>query len=171
MTHGNCRVTIIDQDGRPAVADAKEGDLRYFPAGLPHSLQGRRPDGAKFVLGFDNGESSEFNTSLVTDWLAHTPPEALARNFGAPAEAFTNIPLQKRWIFQGKEPPPLSDVENAIAAVAGKPSFPFVFNLAGMRTNRIARAGREDGGGGAADVDDRKPPENTIVTNCAVRAI
>jgi oxalate decarboxylase len=77
----------------------------------------------------------------VTDWLAHTPPEALARNFGVPAEAFKNIPLQNHWIFQGKEPPPLSDVENAIAAVAGKPSFPFVFNLAGMPPDRITKGG------------------------------
>jgi oxalate decarboxylase len=40
MTYGNCRVTILDEDGRPEVADVKEGDLWYFPAGLPHSLQG-----------------------------------------------------------------------------------------------------------------------------------
>src|ERR1700736_1345301 len=44
MTYGNCRITIIDQEGRPAVADVKEGDLWYFPAGLPHSLQGLDPD-------------------------------------------------------------------------------------------------------------------------------
>jgi oxalate decarboxylase/phosphoglucose isomerase-like protein (cupin superfamily) len=67
MTYGNCRVTILDESGRPEVADVKEGDLWYFPAGLPHSLQGLEPDGAEFVLAFDNGESSEFNTLLVTD--------------------------------------------------------------------------------------------------------
>ena len=37
------------------------------------------PDGAEFVLAFDNGESSEFNTLLVTDWIAHTPPEVLGQ--------------------------------------------------------------------------------------------
>src|SRR5271167_1857069 len=41
MTYGDCRVTILDQNGRPQVADVKEGDLWYFPAGLPHSLQGK----------------------------------------------------------------------------------------------------------------------------------
>jgi Cupin len=35
MTYGNCRVTILDENGRPEVADVKEGDLWYFPAGLP----------------------------------------------------------------------------------------------------------------------------------------
>ncbi len=141
MTYGNCRVTIMDQQGRPSVADVKEGDLWYFPAGLPHSLQGLGPDGAEFVLAFDNGESSEFNTLLVTDWMAHTPPQVLAKNFGVPADAFKNIPLQNRWIFQGKEPAPFPDVETAIAAIAGKPPFPFVFNLSGMQPNRITTGG------------------------------
>src|SRR5208283_690087 len=33
MTYGNCRVTVLDEDGRPEVADVKAGDLWYFPAG------------------------------------------------------------------------------------------------------------------------------------------
>jgi oxalate decarboxylase len=82
VTAGVCRITILDQLGRPQVADVKEVGLWYFPAGPPHSLQGLEPDGSEFVLAFDNGESSEFNTLLVTDWLAHTPPEVLAKNFG-----------------------------------------------------------------------------------------
>jgi oxalate decarboxylase family bicupin protein len=122
VTYGNCRVTILDQDGRPQVADVKEGDLWYFPAGLPHSLQGLDPDGTEFVLAFDNGESSEFNTLLVTDWIAHTPPEVLAKNFGLPVEAFENIPLQNRWIYQSNRPAlPLETVEAQMAAAVGKP--------------------------------------------------
>jgi hypothetical protein len=73
VTAGVCRITILDQLGRPQVADVKEVGLWYFPAGPPHSLQGLEPDGSEFVLAFDNGESS---------WLAHTPPEVLAKNFG-----------------------------------------------------------------------------------------
>ena len=57
MTYGHCRVTVLDAVGRPAVADVKAGDLWYFPPGLPHSLQGLGPDGAEFVLAFDNGAS------------------------------------------------------------------------------------------------------------------
>jgi oxalate decarboxylase len=40
MTYGKCRVTVLDDKGRAYVADVKEGDLWYFPAGFPHSLQG-----------------------------------------------------------------------------------------------------------------------------------
>ena len=79
LTYGNCRITILDAQGRAAVRDVTEGDLWYFPAGLPHSLQGLGPDGCEFVLAFDNGASSEFNTLLPTDWLAHTPPESWQR--------------------------------------------------------------------------------------------
>jgi oxalate decarboxylase len=45
MTYGNCRVTVLDTEGRPYVADVKAGDLWYFPPGAPHSLQGLGPDG------------------------------------------------------------------------------------------------------------------------------
>jgi oxalate decarboxylase len=130
MTYGHCRITVLDARGRPFVTDVKEGGLWYFPAGLPHSLQGLGPDGAEFVLAFDNGASSEFNTLPATDWMAHTPPEVPAKNFGVPAESFKNILLQNRWIFQGKVPPPLAEVQEAIASSAGKPEFPFVFSLA-----------------------------------------
>jgi oxalate decarboxylase len=142
MTYGNCRVTILDENGRPAVADVKEGDLWYFPAGLPHSLQGLEPDGAEFVLAFDNGESSEFNTLLVSDWLAHTPPEVLAKNFGVPEEAFKNIPLHNKWIYQSNIPsPPLATVEAQIAATAGKPPNPFVFRLGDMPPKQEMKSG------------------------------
>jgi oxalate decarboxylase len=142
VTYGNCRVTILDQDGRPQVADVKEGDLWYFPAGLPHSLQGLDPDGTEFVLAFDNGDSSEFNTLLVTDWIAHTPPEVLAKNFGLPVEAFKNIPLHNRWIYQSNRPaPPLETVEAQMAAAAGKPPHPFVFRLADLPPSRETKSG------------------------------
>ena len=50
MTYGTCRITVLDELGRPYIADVKEGDLWYFPAGLPHSLQGLGPDGCEPAL-------------------------------------------------------------------------------------------------------------------------
>jgi oxalate decarboxylase len=130
MTYGNCRVTLIDPAGRPYVADVREGDIWYFPAGYPHALQGLEPDGCEFVICFDHGAASEFNTLLVTDWFAHTPPPILAKNFGVPAETFANIPLHNLWIFQGKVPGDLSDVRKSIAASLGTTPEPFTFSLA-----------------------------------------
>jgi oxalate decarboxylase len=141
MTYGNCRVTTLDVEGRPYVADVKAGDLRYFPPGLPHSLQGLGPGGVEFVLAFDNGASGEFNTLLVTDWFAHTPPEVLAKNFGVPADAFRNIPLQQRWIFQGELPGALAADQKAIVAAAGATPYPFIYRLADMKPNKENASG------------------------------
>ena len=39
VSYGTCRIAVIDPKGRAHFADVKEGDLWYFPAGFPHSLQ------------------------------------------------------------------------------------------------------------------------------------
>jgi oxalate decarboxylase len=130
MTYGNCRVTVIDPMGRPYVADVKEGDIWYFPAGYPHSLQGLRPDGCEFIICFDDGAASEYNTLLVTDWFAHTPPAVLAENFGVPADTFANIPLHDLWIYQGKVPGDLASVRTAMTGNnLEPPPEPFTFSL------------------------------------------
>ena len=59
----------------------------------PTPVQGLGPDGAEFVLAFDDGAQSESNTLLLTDWFAHTPPEVLAKNFRVAQEVFDDIPL------------------------------------------------------------------------------
>jgi oxalate decarboxylase len=127
MTYGNCRITVLDTQGRPYVADVKEGDLWYFPPGAPHSLQGLGPDGCEFVICFDDGHADEFNTLLVTDWFAHTPPEVLAKNFGVPADSFAKIPLHNLWIFQGTVPGDLT--ADRIAAQKNEPATPYPFTF------------------------------------------
>src|ERR1700722_1832945 len=144
MLDGKCRITILDELGRPQVADVKTGALWYFPPGLPPSLQGLGSAGAEFLLAFDNGRSSEFNTLLLTDWIAHTPPEVLAKNFGLPEEAFKNIPVHNKWIYQSKleQPaPPLAEVEAQMASAAGKPPNPFVFNSDQFKTIHETKSG------------------------------
>ncbi len=130
VTYGGCRVTTVDELGRAYIADVKEGGIWYFPAGQPHSLQGLGPDGCEFVICFDDGKASEYNTLLVTDWLAHTPPDALAENFGVPVEALSKIPIHNRWIFQGKPPGDLAKDLAAVRGSSGSPPHPFTFSLA-----------------------------------------
>src|ERR1700746_1620605 len=141
MTYGICRITVLDAQGHPYVADVKEGDLWYFPAGAPHSLQGLGPDGCEFVICFDDGDASEFNTLLVTDWFAHTPPEVLAKNFGVPAEAFAKIPLQNLWIFQGKLPGDLASDRAAVGKTGGVPPHPFIFRLGSSAPAKESNSG------------------------------
>ena len=141
MLDGKCRVTVLDELGRPEVRDVQTGDLWYFPAGLPHSLQGFGSNGAEFLLAFDSGKFSEFSTLLVTEWVAHTPPEVLAQNFGVPADAFRNIPLQQKWIFQGTPPGPLAADERAVQSSKGSPPSSFVWPMSGMSATRQSRGG------------------------------
>ena len=85
------------------------GDLWYFPAGIPHSIQGLNPDGCEFLLVFDDGDFDEDNTFLISDWFKHTPNEVLGKNFGVPASSFGHTPdPDKLYIFPAPVPGPLS---------------------------------------------------------------
>jgi len=96
--------------GRTFIDDVETGDLWNFPKGIPHSIQGLE-EGCEFLLVFDDGNFSENETFLISDWFAHTPLEVLAKNFGVPESAFANIPTDvdnTRYIFAGKVPGPLA---------------------------------------------------------------
>jgi oxalate decarboxylase len=141
VTDGTCRIQVLDSAGRSYVRDVKQGDLWYFPPGLPHALQGVGTSGAEFVLVFDNGRASEFNTLLLTEWLAHTPPEVLAENFGLPVDAFKNIPIDDLWIYQGPPPMPLAEAQAAVKSPLGTAEYDFVFDLHDMKPNKITKGG------------------------------
>ena len=110
MLKGRARITAIDQDGRTFADDVSEGDLWYFPSGIPHSIQGLETevDGCEFLLVFDDGDFSEDSTFLITDWLAHTPRDVIAKNFGVPESALANLPSKELYIFPGPAPGPLA---------------------------------------------------------------
>ena len=72
LVAGRARITAVDQDGRNFIADIGEGDVWSFPAGIPHSIQGRE-GGCEFLLVFDDGNFSENETFLITEWFAHGP--------------------------------------------------------------------------------------------------
>jgi len=66
---GQCRVTTIDPEGRSQVVDFGVGDVRYFPRGFGHSIQGIGREECLFLLVFDNGYFSEFGTFSISDWI------------------------------------------------------------------------------------------------------
>jgi oxalate decarboxylase len=107
MLIGRARITAVDQDGRNFIDDVGAGDLWYFPAGIPHSIQGLE-EGCEFLLVFDDGRFSENDTFTITDWFAHTPKDVLAANFGVPESAFSRIPEKQRYMFQSRVPGPLA---------------------------------------------------------------
>jgi oxalate decarboxylase len=127
MLYGNARITAIDSDGRSFVADVKEGDLWYFPTGIPHSIQGLNPDGTEFLLVFDDGNFSEYATVLLTDWMAHTPRDVLAKNFGVSEQALEKMPKEELFIFQAEVPGPLAEDQRTAAGAFGSSPRDFAY--------------------------------------------
>jgi oxalate decarboxylase len=141
MLYGSARITAIDNDGKSFVQDVKENDLWYFPTGIPHSIQGLNPDGAEFLLVFDDGNFSEYATVLLTDWMAHTPKDVLAKNFGIPQKAFDKLPKEELFIFHAPVPGPLEADQKAAAGTRGLSSSDFAFRTMQMPVTKRTRGG------------------------------
>lgn len=120
MLAGSARIAAIDPQGRNFIDDIGRGDLWNFKAGFPHSIQAL--EDCEFLLVFDDGNFSENETFLVTDWFQHTPKHVLAKNFGVAESAFDNIPhdiAHTRYIFPGEVPGALVDDIEAMRSPAG----------------------------------------------------
>jgi oxalate decarboxylase len=141
MLTGSARITAIDADGKSFVADVKENDLWYFPTGIPHSIQGLNPDGAEFLLVFDDGTFSEYATVLLSDWMAHTPKDVLAKNFGVQQSALAKLPPKELFIFQGAVPGPLEADQKAAAGTRGLSPTDFAFRTLSMPPNKSTKGG------------------------------
>lgn len=126
MLDGRARITAIDADGRTFADDVGEGDLWFFPAGIPHSIQGLE-QGCEFLLVFDDGGFSENATFLISDWLAHTPRSVLAKNFGVDEHEFDALPTHELYIFADRAPGPLES--DRIAGPSGPVPESFSYRL------------------------------------------
>ncbi len=141
MLYGTARITAIDADGKSFVADVKKNDLWFFPSGIPHSIQGLQPDGCEFMLVFDDGEFSESETVLLSDAMAHLPPEVLSKNFGVGEQAFQNVPKQELFIFQTDVPGGLEVDQKAAAGALGKSPKDFAFRTLDMPPTKQTKGG------------------------------
>jgi oxalate decarboxylase len=161
MLSGSARITAIDPQGRNFIDDVGEGDLWNFPAGIPHSIQGLET-GCEFLLVFDDGNFSENETFLITDWFAHTPRHVLAKNFGVPESAFDEIPIDvdhERYIFSGEVPGPILPAE--VESPAGPVPQQYSYRL--MAQDPVLAAG-----GRARVVDSSNFPVATTIAAALV---
>jgi oxalate decarboxylase len=133
MLYGNARVTVLNPDGTIFIGDVGDGDLWYFPAGYPHSIQGLGPDGCEFLLVFDDGAFSEYGTFLLSDWVNHTPEEVLCKNFDLPAAALQKLPSDELYIFPGTVPGPLEDDKRAVGGKAVESPVSYTFRMKAMK--------------------------------------
>ncbi|KAI0684759.1 oxalate decarboxylase [Cytidiella melzeri] len=139
---GSVTITAVNPSGGNWLDTVNEGDLWYFPAGVPHVLQAtaHNPDGAEFLLVFDNGDFSEDSTFSLTDWLAHTPKSVLAKNFHTTVEAFSHIPGKELYIF------PATPLATNESTAHGSATMPYTFKMSAMKGSLLA--------GGSAKVVD-----------------
>jgi oxalate decarboxylase len=141
MISGSARITAVDQKGRAFVDDVSAGDLWVFPGGIPHSIQGLGPEGAMFLLVFDDGNFNEFETFLLTDWMKHTPKEALAKNFNVPESTFDHLPQKELFIFERDLPRSLAEEKKQVEAVTGPVPNTFAFFTGKMAPTKVTKGG------------------------------
>ncbi|KZN23328.1 oxalate decarboxylase [Haladaptatus sp. R4] len=161
MLAGRARVTAVDADGHNFIDDVGEGDLWNFPAGIPHSIQGLE-EGCEFLLVFDDGDFSENETFLITDWFEHTPRDVLAKNFGVPEEAFDDLPHDidhTRYVFDGEVPPPLD--EDAVDSPEGTVPESYTYRLLDQEPKEVE-------GGQVRIVDSSDFPAATTIAAALV---
>ena len=161
MLAGRARITSVDQEGRNFIDDVGEGDLWNFPAGIPHSIQGLE-EGCEFLLVFDDGDFSENETFLITDWFKHTPRDLLARNLGVPESAFADLPVDidhERYIFPAAIPGAIES--DAVRSPAGGVPQSFSHRL-------MAQEPIEAAGGRARIVDSSNFPAASTIAAALV---
>ncbi|GGF95586.1 oxalate decarboxylase OxdC [Rhizobium wenxiniae] len=152
ILQGTARLTVVDPDGNLSIDDLKSGDVWLVPAGIPHSIQGME-EGTEFLLVFDDGNFSENETLLITEYMAHTPPSVLARNFGVTSDHFAGIPKSEKYIFRLPVAKPLEAVR---AELPDSPiPQPYVFHASGIEAVRYS-------GGTVKTIDARDFPVTTL---------
>ncbi len=147
MLYGSARITLLNPDGTIFIDDVNEGDLWYFPAGYPHSIQGLGPDGCEFLLVFDDGSFSEYETFLLSEWVAHTPPDVLEKSFRLSQDAIKKLPKEEEYIFPGTVPGALEDDRRAVGGKAVASNISYSFRMRSMKPDF------EDAGGSVRIVD------------------
>jgi len=141
MLYGNARVTVLNPDGTIFIDDVAKGDLWFFPAGFPHSIQGLGPDGCEFLLVFNQGLFSEDNTFLISEWVAHTPAEVLEKNSNLDSSDIARLPKDELYIFPADLPRSLAEDRAAAGGRNVQAPQQYTFKMEAMAPARKTRGG------------------------------
>jgi oxalate decarboxylase len=141
MLYGTARITVLNPDGTIFIDDVGKGDLWFFPAGYPHSIQGLGLDGCEFLLVFNDGSFSEENTFLLSEWVAHTPPEILKKNFRLEKDAIEKLPARELFIFPADLPRSLSEDKTAVGGSDAQSPVHYTFKMLAMEPTKSTAGG------------------------------
>ncbi len=120
------------------------------------------PDGCEFLLVFDEGTFSEYQTFLISDWIARTPPEILAKNLRLSATSLAKLPEEELYIFPGHLPGSLEDDKRAVGGKAVESKVDYTFRMAAMKPTK------ENEGGSVRIVDSSNFPATKAIAAALV---
>lgn len=163
MEYGSARVTVMNPDGTMFIDDVGEGDLWFFPAGYPHSIQGLGPDGCQFLLVFDEGGFSEDGTFLISEFMAHVPPEILKKNMRLSSSDIAKLPKNELYIFPSELPKSLSADRSVIGGGKVAAQQQYTFRMGSMEP------AFKGAGGEVRIVDSTNFPVNSSIASALVR--
>ncbi|KAF4125416.1 oxalate decarboxylase [Geosmithia morbida] len=97
---GEAIISAVDENGSYQSVKIGFGDIWYFPKGVAHTIHAL--EDAEYLLVFDDGDFEKSGTTFnIDDWLAHTPRDILAKNFGVDESVFSDIPDKNPYIVNG----------------------------------------------------------------------
>ena len=124
---GCVRVSAVNDESQSFIDDVCAGDVWFFPAGVPHSIQAF-DEGAEFLLVFDKGSFSEDGTFQMSEVFLRNPIEVLSKNLQADPSAFNKIPKEQLYIFNGTPAPKNISAQNITASegsITGSGSYTY----------------------------------------------
>ena len=151
---GSVLVSAVDENGQNQVSKLNVGDIWYFPKGAAHTINGLE-DENEYLLAFDDGNFDATGTTfMVDDWIAHTPKDILAKNFGVNASVFDNSPKTDPYILPTKVS--TGEVTSPYGTLSGNSSY--VYYASQQQVPKVP------GGGGTIQIVDSRnfPISKTI---------
>lgn len=107
ITEGECRFTLMDNDGNYENGIAKKGDIWNFPKSFGHSIQATHPiDGCKMALFFSAPYVPTVNDISLSEMMTAFPRDVLEENLGAPADVIATFYQEMVSLSPGPFPPP-----------------------------------------------------------------
>lgn len=94
---GCVRLAAMNEEGESFIDDICAGDVWFFPAGVPHSIQAL-DEGCEFLLVFDDGDFNEDGTFLVTEMFLRNPKSVLSKDLQTPVSALASLPTDELYV-------------------------------------------------------------------------
>ncbi|CAK4034952.1 Oxalate decarboxylase [Lecanosticta acicola] len=158
---GRVAVGAVDENGKNSWDILEVGDIWYFPKGAAHVVQGLE-DENEYLLVFDDGNFEAAGTTFnVDDWIAHTPKDILAKNFGVNESIFNSVPATNPVIAAGNVSN--STVDHPYGDLSANKSSSYV-----IHSGDVAPIVAPGGGGTIQIFDSRSFPISTTIAASVV---